>query len=134
MTKKNLLKRVSISMVIAMVFLASVGDIAIAQVAGATILGTVTDPEGAVIANAQVTIQDADTGGTRTVTTNSAGFYTAPNLMPGKYELEDSAPGFSAGVANVILTVGAEQTVNVALKVGQATTSVDVSTPSPGSS
>ena len=126
MTKKNLLKRVSISMVVAMVFLASVGDIARAQVAGATILGTVTDPAGAVIANAQVTIQDADTGGTRTVTTNSAGFYAAPNLMPGKYELRISAPGFSAGVASVILTVGAEQTVNVALKVGQATTSVDV--------
>ena len=97
-----------------------------AQVAGGTILGTVTDPGGAVIANAEVTIRDASTGSARTVTTNSSGFYTAPNLLPGKYQLKVSAPGFSAGVAEVNLTVGAEQTVNVVLKVGQATAVVDV--------
>jgi len=98
-----------------------------AQVAGGTILGTVTDPGGAVIANAEVTIKDTATGGSRTVSTNSSGFYTAPNLLPGKYELKVSAAGFSVGIADVTLTVGIEQTVNVVLKVGQANTIVDVS-------
>ena len=99
----------------------------IAQVAGGTILGTVSDPGGAVIANAEVTILDTSTGGTRTVSTNSAGFYTAPNLLPSKYQLRISAPGFSVDVAEVTLTVGAEQTVNAVLKIGQASTTVDVS-------
>src|ERR1700733_10485585 len=97
-----------------------------AQVAGGTILGTVSDAGGAVIANAQVTIQGTSTGATRVLNTNSSGFYTAPNLLPGKYQVKVSATGFSAGIAEVDLAVGAEQTINVALKVGQATAEVDV--------
>ena len=60
------------------------------------------------------------------MSTNSSGFYTATNLLPSKYELNVSAPGFSTGVANVTLTVGVQQTVNVVLKIGQATAVVDV--------
>ena len=98
-----------------------------AQVAGATILGAITDPAGAVIANAQVSVKDIATGLERTVTTNSAGFYSAPNLAPGKYELRVSAPGFSVGIASdITLTVGARQTVNIVLKVGKANTTVEV--------
>jgi hypothetical protein len=96
------------------------------QVAGGTILGTISDPGGAVIANADVLIQDASTGSTRAVKTNSSGFYTVPNLVPGNYKLKVSAPGFSASTAEVKLTVGAEQTVNIALKIGQENSVVDV--------
>jgi outer membrane receptor protein involved in Fe transport len=126
MTQKTFPNTLWISMLIALIVFAYGSTPAAAQVAGATILGTVSDPAGAVIANAEVKIQDAGTGQIRTVTTNSAGFYTAPNLVPGNYELRVSAPGFSSGVANVILTVGAQQTVNVTLKVGQATSTVEV--------
>lgn len=97
-----------------------------AQVAGGTILGTISDPGGAVIPNADVMIQDVSTASTRTVKTNSSGFYTVPNLVPGNYKLKVSAPGFSASTAEVNLTVGAEQTVNIALKVGQENSVVDV--------
>ena len=98
-----------------------------AQVSGATILGTVTDPAGAVIANAQVTIKDIATGVDRTVTTNSAGFYSAPNLGSGTYELRVSAPGFAVGMASgITLTVGAQQTVNIVLPVGKANAMVEV--------
>jgi hypothetical protein len=98
-----------------------------AQVAGGTILGTITDPGGAVIANTEVSIKNVATGIERAVTTNAAGFYTAPNLDPAKYELRVSAPGFSVGiVSGVTLTVGAQQTVNVSLKVGQANATVQV--------
>lgn len=96
------------------------------QVAGGTILGTISDPGGAVIANAIVVIQDVSTASTRTVTTNSSGFYTVPNLVPGNYRVKVSAPGFSASTAEVDLAVGAEQTVNIALKIGQENSVVDV--------
>ena len=89
-------------------------------------MGTITDPAGAVVANAQITIKDIATGVDRTVTTNSAGFYTAPNLASGKYELKVSAPGFSVGRASdITLTVGAQQTVNIVLQVGKANALVE---------
>lgn len=98
-----------------------------AQVAGGTILGTVSDPSGAVISNAEITITDRATGIVRTVTSNSAGFYTVPNLSPGQYDMRISAAGFSVGTASgITLTVGAEQTVNVVLKVGASSSTVEV--------
>src|SRR6202045_2628459 len=71
---------------------------AYAQVAGATLTGTVKDSSGAVIPNAQVAITDVATGVTRNVSTGSAGLYTAPNLLPGTYEIRVTAPGFSTQV------------------------------------
>jgi Carboxypeptidase regulatory-like domain/TonB dependent receptor len=119
------------------IFLIFVGVVAVllansvptyAQVAGGTILGTVSDSSGAVIADAQITIKDVATGVVRAVTSNSAGFYSAPNLAPARYDLRISATGFSAKTASgVTLTVGAEQTVNVVLKVGDANATVEVS-------
>ncbi len=98
-----------------------------AQVAGGTILGTVSDPSGAVVVGAEITIKDVATGVVRTVTSNSAGLYSAPNLAAGRYDLRVSAPGFSVGTASgVTLTVGAEQAINVVLKVGDTNSTVEV--------
>src|SRR5258708_39425915 len=63
------------------------------QVAGATLSGTVTDPSGASISGAQVAITNAATGVVRKVTTNGAGFYSAPNLLPGTYGVAVSNEG-----------------------------------------
>src|SRR6202048_4045112 len=83
------------------------------QVVGATLSGTVTDQSGAVIPNTQISIKNVATGVTRTVTTDAAGFYTAPNLLPGTYELTATASGFSAEVqTGIMLTVGAQQVLN----------------------
>src|SRR5947209_5575963 len=60
----------------------------------ATILGTVTDPAGAVIPNATVTITNSATGVSRTVTTNQAGAYNAPQMQIGNYSLTVEASGF----------------------------------------
>src|SRR5256885_6797629 len=65
-----------------------------AQVAGGTISGTVSDSSGRVIPSAQISITNVDTRVSRTAATNEDGFYTAPNLLPGNYELRFSAPGF----------------------------------------
>src|ERR1700722_18163549 len=89
-----------------------------AQVSGATLNGTVTDSSGAALANVQVSIKNEDTGEVRTVTVDSAGFYSAPNLLPGKYDISATAAGFSTTVQNgVTLTVGAQQLLNIKMRV-----------------
>src|ERR1700730_13195770 len=86
-----------------------------AQVTGATLSGTVTDPSGAAIANAQVSILNKSTGVTSDVTTDSAGLYSAPNLLPGQYDVTVKSSGFSAAKqSDITLNVGAQQTLNVA--------------------
>src|SRR3984893_1495324 len=103
-----------------------------AQVAGATLAGTVTDDSGAAVANANVSITNTATGIIREVTTDSAGFYSAPNLLPGIYEITAVAPGFSTyRQKDLTLTVGASQTVNVSLLIGQVSEQVDVSYTAP---
>jgi hypothetical protein len=105
---------------------------AYAQVSGATLSGTITDPSGAVIAGAQVTIANKATGVSRAVTTDTAGLYSAPNLLPGPYEVTIAAPGFSTTKQeNITLTVGAQQTLNLSLKIGEAAQTVLVTEAAP---
>ena len=93
-----------------------------AQVVGATLSGTVKDQSGALLPNAQISVSNVATGVTRTLTTDAAGFYSAPNLLAGTYEVTATAPGFaSAEQTGVTLTVGAQQVLNLTLKVGRTT-------------
>ena len=109
-----------------------VGQRSFAQVAGGTILGTVSDPSGGVVGNAKVTITDLATGVARAITTNSAGFYSAPNLLPGKYEIAVIAPGFSEKKATgITLSVGAQQTFDLSLSVEKKAESVEVAGTAP---
>ena len=90
------------------------------QVAGATLSGTVSDASGAVIPQAQVSIKNLSTGVITIFTANADGFYTAPNLLAGSYEMSASAPGFATEVrSGITLTVGAQQLLNFKLQVGQ---------------
>jgi hypothetical protein len=98
-----------------------------AQVAGGNVLGTITDPSGGTVPMVEVSIRNLDTSVVTKVTTNSDGFYSAPNILPGNYEITASATGFSSAVANVTVTVGGEQRVNIPLKVGQMSEHVEVS-------
>lgn len=98
------------------------------QVGGATMIGTVTDKSGAVIPNAQVSIRDVSTGVVRTLSSNKDGFFTAPNLLPGNYEVRASAPGFATSVrTGITLTVGSQQVLNITMDVGQLAQQVQVS-------
>ena len=102
------------------------------QVVGATISGTVTDPSGARVPQAQVLIKNVATEINTGVTSNSDGFYAATNLLPGAYEVEVSAPGFATTVrSQITLTVGAQQVLNFALQVGQVTQKVEVNGQAP---
>jgi hypothetical protein len=105
---------------------------AYAQVSGATLTGTVKDSSGAVIPNAQIAITDVATGVTRTVSPGGAGLYTAPNLLPGTYEIRVTATGFSTQVQRgVTLTVGAQQVLDFTMRVGQVSQTVEVTTEAP---
>ncbi len=103
-----------------------------AQVSGATLSGLITDSSGAEIPNANISIKNVGTGEVREVPTNGNGFYSAPNLLPGKYEVTISAQGFNKVVQKgVVLTVGAQQALNVGLDVGKVNQIVEVSAAPP---
>jgi hypothetical protein len=72
------------------------------------------------------------TGVVRTATTDAAGFYTAPNLLPGTYEITAAAGGFATEVrAGITLTVGAQQVLNIRMQVGTVTEKVQVTGEAP---
>ena len=98
-----------------------------AQVSGGTISGTVSDPSGAAVAGASVEIRNVATDVARTLTTNEAGFYNVPNLVPGAYDVKVSANGFRNELrSGLTLTVGAQLAVNLQLQVGTASETVEI--------
>ncbi len=98
-----------------------------AQVAGATLTGTVTDASGAVLAHAKVVIKNTATDVTTVVVTDDAGFYSAPNLLPGTYDVAASAPDFSTqALTGVTLIVGTARVLNISLKLGGVSEIVQV--------
>lgn len=98
----------------------------------ATLVGTVTDPSGGVIANATVTLTENDTNEIYTLKTNSAGEYIRPALKPSTYSISVSAPGFKkAEQKNVELRPGERIGVNIALTVGDIGQTVEVTDTAP---
>src|ERR1700693_2382251 len=122
-------KRLNTSFAVLLTLLFSLmgGVVAHAQVTGATLTGTVTDPSGGVVAGAQISVKDTATGVTKEATSDSAGLYTIPNLAPSTYEVRVTAIGFSTAVqSNLQLSVGQQQQLNFAMKVGETNTTVQV--------
>ena len=85
----------------------------------ASIVGTVTDPAGAVVPNAKITITDVDNGFIRDTTSNSTGNYSARELPIGRYQVQVEAQGFKAyDKKDISLNVGATVRVDIPLQVG----------------
>jgi len=95
----------------------------------ATLTGTVTDQSGGVIPNAQVTLTDEATKGSRVVETNGAGLFAFPSLTPGTYDIKATAKGFDPrAITGIVLHAGEERTIPAfALTVGTANVTVTVS-------
>src|SRR5713101_5057577 len=103
-----------------------------AQVSTGTISGVVQDQTGAVITGAMVTVRNVDTGAVRTLTSDAGGRYTAPNLTLGNYEVQGQQSGFQTEVrSGITLTVGREEVINLALKVGQLSNKVTITAEAP---
>jgi hypothetical protein len=93
----------------------------------ASLSGTVTDPSGAVVANAKVTVHSLETSLDRIVNTDSAGLFDVPSLQPGDYKIQATATGFSNYVVpKVTLDVDRQVTVNMHLAVTSAGETVHV--------
>src|SRR5215510_14671765 len=100
---------------------------AFAQTVGASLQGTVTDPSGAAIANATVQIANLGTGAIRTLSSDAAGHWREPVLLPGDYEVRISATGFQTSVRQGIhLDVGQDATLDMRLEVGVSTSEIRV--------
>jgi hypothetical protein len=102
------------------------------QVNTGRVLGTVSDQTGGVIAGAMVTVTNSQTGVARTLTTDQAGEYLAPNLLPGTYTVRASAMGFQTfQQQNVTVGVGQDARVDAQLTPGQVTQTVEVTAAAP---
>jgi Carboxypeptidase regulatory-like domain/TonB-dependent Receptor Plug Domain len=107
-------------------FLTFLASLAAAQ-STSSLNGSVTDPSGAAVRDAKITLTDPATGSQRTTTSNAAGLYQFLDVPPGDYRLEAAAAGFAPYVASkVTLQVKLPSTVPIRLQVAGATASVNV--------
>jgi hypothetical protein len=117
--------RFSRNIVLMFAVFALVGSLA-AQTETGQISGTVSDSQGAVLANATVTAVNTSTQAKRTVQTSASGAYVITNLQPGLYEVTIEATGFAMAKRTVQVTVGSRVALNPEMKVTGETTAVEV--------
>jgi len=91
------------------------------------ISGIVTDPTGAVISGAQLTLKNNATGEAQTVVTSASGDYVFALLKPGQYTLSATKEGFKTTNRSVNVLLGTTVSANLALEVGSTSTTVEVS-------
>src|SRR5215208_3736780 len=100
---------------------------AAAQFDRGQISGTIKDAQGAVVPGVTVSVTNLDTQTVRTSVTDSTGFYTFPNLPPGKYDVAAELAGFKKALRqNVTLDAASSQTLNLTLETGAITEAVTV--------
>src|SRR5215472_16936878 len=103
-----------VSLILTLLLLVSA---AMAQTSAGTLHGTVTDPSGAAVTNANVVVVTPD-GQTRSATTNRTGGYEINNVAPGTYTVTANAPGFAAYAQDgIVITAGQSQTANITLAI-----------------
>lgn len=92
-----------------------------------TVVGQVTDPQGAVVPGAKITLKDPATGNTLTTTTNDQGRYVIVNVPPANYDLTATKSGFAtAKISNATVQVGLQSTYDLKMAVGEVSTTVEV--------
>lgn len=105
---------------------------AIAQVTTGTIVGTVTDPSGLGVPGATIRVRNTDQGTELAYQTDSSGYYRAPFLIPGNYQVTVAKSGFRTDVrSGIVLQVDQQARVNFQLTVGQVTETLNVNETAP---
>lgn len=121
------IKKFSILCWAAVILLLAVPAIAQVDYSTATLKGTVTDPTGAVISGATVTVTNPATGITKSTKSAADGSYQVPALPPGSYQVTIEASGFSREVVkNLELSVGQSAAFDIHLKVGTFSDVIEV--------
>ena len=110
----------------AVLVLLCAGVMAQTTVATGSIVGSVTDPSGAVLSGAKVSITNTGTGQTIETTSNSAGTYNSGALQPGTYKVQVTQKGFTTVSTTTSVLVGNTATVNAKMSLGQETTTIEV--------
>ena len=103
MSTSSLRRAGTATAVLAFLHILSVPTVAVAQVATGSIVGTVVDSSGQVVPGAQVTVREVNRNTTTTLTTDAAGVYTAPFLVPGTYEVSVELQGFRSWIRRAIV-------------------------------
>jgi hypothetical protein len=93
---------------------------------GGAIQGSITDPSGASVPGATVLITSPDTGYTKTLQTDSAGFYSVGPLNPGPYTVRVSAPGFEALDVRTVIRIGTVSAGTFKLALGKSSETIEV--------
>ncbi len=125
--KSNIMKLHKAALVLLGVFVVIGLTPGIAQTNLATVRGHVTDPAGAIVPNAAVTLSNAATNVSRSAVSNGDGDYEFPYLVPGTYRITCTAPGFQTFVADDVAIVGDEtRRVDLQMKVGSTQSQVVV--------
>lgn len=108
------------ALLLSAIILISVGAaMAQAQVSTADLVGTVSDPNGAIVSGASVTAKNNATGISRSATANDSGEYQILGLQPGDYEVSAEAPTFKKTVISPVkLTVGQRAELNINVEIG----------------
>lgn len=106
-------------------------EVAAQTTTSGSIVGSVTDPSGAVVPNAKITLKDVSRGGTQEATTNKDGSYRFDLLLPGSYSLTVAAPGFQKIQRNLQVAVGQVTAGDAALTLGSATETLTVISEAP---
>jgi hypothetical protein len=123
----NCLRRVRcLSFVLFSIVICSAASLAQTTISTGSIQGTVTDPSGAVVSGAKISISNKATGRVINATSTSAGAYTSGALTPGDYSLRVEAPGFKTSQLPITVQVGVTSPGNVKLQVGETSQIVQV--------
>jgi outer membrane receptor protein involved in Fe transport len=134
MTKRGYLnarRRISRALYLLLSCIAAAANLA-AQTADTAILGTVTDPAGAVIVGAAVKVTQPETGVSRDTVSNAEGLYEIRYLRPGEYIVEVRAVGFRAERrTGIVLQINQQARFDIRLQVGDVVETVEVSSAAP---
>jgi Carboxypeptidase regulatory-like domain len=127
---KNIRFLMKLLVLAAAISLIAIGSFGQSIVTGDAV-GTVTDPSGAVVSGATVTITSLDTAASQTATTAANGFYRFPLLKPGQYRLIVKQTGFKSTEQTILVSVGQIATTNVRMELGTAAEVLEVTGEAP---
>src|SRR6202041_1270789 len=120
------------SFILTMLFVVSGVTRTYAQAVFGSIVGTVTDPTGAVVPNATVVVTDVSKGTSQTVQSNGSGNYSVSRLIPDTYTVKATAQGFDPAEAdNVIISADTTPQVNLIFQTAGAQQTVNVTSAAP---
>ena len=132
MSTSSLRRAALVAAVLALAAILSLPTAAVAQVATGSMVGTVVDASGQLVPGAQVTVREVNRNTTTTLTTDAAGVYTAPFLVPGTYEVSVELQGFKSWIRRaIVLQVNDRLRIDAKLEVGTVTESTTVTAESP---